>query len=216
MRSGAMRAVGIWAGGAVAVVVVGLLATLLAHMGGSQPGGASSRPIGATPVGVSPTPTPSPGPFATPASMSRYVTSAVTANGVDSAFNPVNETSFFTVGEPVYVVVQVRNALPGPHRLSIQWFLNGQPMDLPASEQTSRQVTGNTNAYFALSYPQIGRGTARIYWDLPTDPSLDLYPEAWLARDVAFVVQDPDAPAPAPSPTVNSVSTPLVTPTPGP
>jgi hypothetical protein len=219
MQSGTMRAIRAWAGGAVAIAVVALLAALLVRMASGQAGSGT---------GMVGTPAPTPGTTAThtPTIGSRYVTNAVTARGVDNTGSPVNPTSTFNVGEPVYLVVAVRNPPAGQHRLSIDWFLNGQSLNLPPSSLTTRQVTGSANVYVALAYPQGGHGAARIYWDLPTgNPTepVDLYTDAFLAQTVAFEVQGPPwaataTPAPArtptPGPTASAGAVPTQPPTP--
>jgi hypothetical protein len=148
----------------------------------------------------------------TPTVGSMYVTSAQTGKGradavgnpdtIDPNDNPVlHPASVFTVGESVAVVVQVSNPPPGRHHVSIGWFINGHLADLPLWEAISIDVCGARTVVFEFRPQQAGKWTARIYWDLPVlnRPS----PEqagAYLAREVAFDVQD--GPTPTPLPTV--------------
>lgn len=215
-HEGRMRAARTWAGGAVAVAIVALLATLFARLANGQAGPR------ATGVAATPTPTPAPIMTDTPTVGSKYVTSAVSAKGVDAHGNPVNPTGIFKIGEPVCVIVTVRNIPAGQHRLTLRWFLNGVDVQLPPSALTTISHDGNYT--FCLLYPQAGRGTVRIYWDAPPSSASDAQAEAYLAQVVAFVVQDLHAtpvsatatPAPGPTPTPGPTATPGPTITPGP
>jgi hypothetical protein len=123
-----------------------------------------------------PTPEPSP-----------YITSMVTAKGMDAnSGQPVDPTSQFTPNQTVYVVVQIRNAAAGPYTLTIRWYLNGTRVQLPSSATTSIPISAPTTAVsFSLSYPSAGRGTAKVYWGLPPNTP-DAQADAWLAQSVAF------------------------------
>jgi hypothetical protein len=227
MRQGqerGMQAARTWAGGAAAVAVVAMLAALFVRLASGQAG------PGAT--GVAATPTPAPVTTDTPTVGSKYVTSAVTATGVDAHGNPVNPTSTFQIGETVFVTVTVHNIPSGQHRLTLRWLLNGVTVQLPPkgfttlpispngndsscpippSAVTNLQISYDGNYSSCLVYPQAGRGALRIYWDAPPSAS-EAQAEAYLALDVAFVVQDPRASTPSPAATL----APGPTPTPGP
>jgi len=237
-HEGRMRAARTWAGGTAAVAVVALLGALFVRLASGQAG------PGATGVAATPTPTPAPIMTDTPTVGSKYVTSAVTAKGVDAQGNPVNPTGIFTIGETVFVIVTVRNVPAGQHRITLRWFLNGVAVQLPPSAVTNLPIShdGNysacpfspsavtnllisrdANISSCLVYPQAGRGAVRIYWDAPPSAS-DAQAEAYLAQVVAFVVQDTRAstpspmatPAPGPTPTPGPTATPGPTITPGP
>jgi len=205
------RKVGVWAAGVAAVLVVGLLGVVFASLARSHSPGATGPGSGGG------TPTPTPGPMATPLPGAKYVVSAVTARSVDAHFNPVDPTGFFKPGNAVYVVLQVRNVPAGQHHVSIKWYLDGQDLQLPPNALSSKTVTQDSNAYFGLTYPQAGRGTARIYWDLPAGTS-DPQSDAWLAQVVAFTVttQDAPPPTPTPAPPLTPAPTPHQTATPAP
>lgn len=223
MRNTMIRKVGAWAGGAAAMLVVLLLAGLLVQMANGQAGGQRGFGSGTVSAPSTPTATAYPGTIGTPTIGSKYVTSAVTARGVDSNGNAVNPTSTFAAGQKVYVVAHVSNPPVGQHRLSIEWFLNGQQVNTPPEVSIGKPVTGSANVSFTNVYTYGGRGTARIYWDLPSDTSYDLDPDAFLARDVAFEVQGPASvptatppPGPTPTPGAYTVATPTAPPTPTP
>jgi hypothetical protein len=139
--------------------------------------------------------------------------SAITSKGVGANGTPANPTSFFNVGEWVYVVVQVHNPPPGQHQVAIAWLINGQPADLPLYVSNSHQVTGSTNISFAFRFKQAGKGTARIYWDLPPNTP-EAQADPFLARDVAFSVSGSTTPTATPAP--GATPTPGAAPTPGP
>ena len=129
----------------------------------------------------------------TPGAAARYVSSAVTARGVDKQSNPVGVTSHFTVGDTVYVVVRVTNTnvTPGTtNTLAIAWYLNGHPLGQTGMLELRipPQPTATFNAYFSLPYMQSGLGMAKIYWNPPpNDPRTDVTDPA-LAQTITFVV----------------------------
>jgi hypothetical protein len=177
-----------WAATAAAVLVVGVIALLLVSTRAfGHPGSAGGMAPPTPTEGVAP-PTPSasaPAWAPTPAPIPS-VASMVTAKGVNATGQPVDPTSQFTTNQPVYVIVQVRNAAAGPYTLTIRWYLNGTRVQLPSSETTSIRISApNTNVYFTLSYPSAGRGTAKVYWGLPPNTP-DAQADAWLAQSVAF------------------------------
>jgi hypothetical protein len=82
---------------------------------------------------------------------------------------------------------------------------------------TNLPISHDGNYSSCLVYPQAGRGAVRIYWDAPPSAS-EAQAEAYLAQDVAFVVQDPRTPTPSltATPAPGSTPTPGPTATPGP
>ncbi len=111
------------------------------------------------------------------------------------------------------------NPPAGQHQLTIWWFLNGQQVATVAEGVSGKSVTGSANVYFTAVYTSGGRGTARLYWDMPTNT--DLSPDAFLARDRRLRRAGPGRRAdrdatlpdstPTPGPTV--VATPTAPPT---
>jgi hypothetical protein len=117
-----------------------------------------------------------------------YVTSVVTAKGVDASYQAVDPTDHFTPNQTVYVIVKVRNAPAGRHSLTIRWYLNSTRVQLPSTVTNSVDVlTPNATLYFTCSYPSAGKGTAKVYWDLPPNTS-DAQADTWLAQAVAFSI----------------------------
>jgi hypothetical protein len=63
----------------------------------------------------------------TPGPQASFVPVIVTATGVHPNGAPVNPTSHFAVGTPVYVSCRVQGVRPGEvHRLTVRWYINGQ------------------------------------------------------------------------------------------
>jgi hypothetical protein len=223
-----MRAARTWAGGAAAMAVVALLGALFVRLAGGQAG------PGAT--GVAATPTPAPVMTDTPTVGSKYV-SAVTAAGVDARGGPVRPTGIFQIGEAVFVIAAVQHDIPaGQHWLTLRWLLNGADVPLPPrglstlpiahnghssacpvspSASTTLPIARDGTYSSCLVYPQAGRGAVRLYWDAPPSAS-DAQAEAYLAQEVAFVVQDPRTPTPSSAATPTSAATPAPGPTPTP
>jgi hypothetical protein len=191
------------AAGIGAVVIVGLIAVLLlgsravpywqsAGLGSAQSTATPTPPSLETPTGQQYSPA------------AQYITSMITARGVDPANQPLEPTSQFTQRMSVFVIVRVKNVPAGQHTLTIRWFLYGQRVQLPSNAVSSAQVTtGTVSVVFTCAYKLAGKGTAKLYWDLPPNAS-DVKADAWLVRDVAFVV----TPVPGPTPTLGPTPTP--------
>jgi hypothetical protein len=143
----------------------------------------------------------------------KFVINAVTAKRVDASYNPIGPTTSFLVNDPVYVVVQVRNATAGSHNLCVRWYLNGQYLPLQSSAQLCVTINQpSVNAYFSLVYPQPAVGSARIYWDRPANDTNDSTTDPALAQIITFGVYLPNQPTVGPgTPTL----TPGKTPSPG-
>jgi hypothetical protein len=145
-------------------------------------------------------------PAATPGAAAKFVTSATTARNVDNNFAPVDITSKFVVNSMVYVVLSVRNVPKNSqHTLSVRWFLGGQDVQLPPSALTKKDIVQDSNAYFALQYPQPGLGMVKLYWDKPAGDNGDGATNQYLAQTLYFAVQPP---APTPTPSPNTTTTP--------
>jgi len=149
-------------------------------------------------------------PAATPGAAAKYVTSATTARNVDNNFAPVDITSKFTVNSNVYVVLSVRNVPKGTqHTLSVRWFLNTIDLQLLQSSLIKKDIVQDSNAYFALQYPQPGLGMVRVYWDRPANDSDDSSTNPYLAQTLMFAVLPPVPTAtPLPRPTTSPGGTP--------
>ncbi len=149
-------------------------------------------------------------PAATPGAAAKYVTSATTARNVDNNFAPVDITSKFTVNSMVYVVLSVRNVPKGTqHTLSVRWFLNTLDVQLPPSALIKKDIVQDSNAYFALQYPQPGLGMVKVYWDRPANDSDDSDTNPYLAQKLYFAIQPPVPTAtPLPKATATTGGTP--------
>ncbi|HEX6817082.1 MAG TPA: hypothetical protein VF120_01805 [Ktedonobacterales bacterium] len=152
-------------------------------------------------------------PAATPGPANKFVTSATTARNVDNNFAPVDITSKFTVNNYVYVVVTVRGVPKNSkHTLSVGWFLNGQDVTLPPNALTRKDITVDSNAYFALEYPTAGLGMVKVYWDRPANDTNTSDTDSALAQKLYFAVQ---APVPTATPSPKTTTTPNGTPASG-
>ncbi len=152
-------------------------------------------------------------PAATPGPANKFVTSATTARNVDNNFAPVDITSKFTVNNYVYVVVSVRGVPKNTtHTLAVSWFLNGLNVQLPPNALTRKDISVDSNAYFALEYPTPGLGMVKVYWDQPGSDTSTAATDPALAQTLYFAVQPPVA---TPTPTAASTTTPTGTPATG-
>jgi hypothetical protein len=148
----------------------------------------------------------------------KYITSVTTSQHVDASYNPVGPTSHFLANNTVYVVVDVRNAPSGQHTVCINWYLNGQYLQLADSSKLCTLISSaDQNVQFDLSYPQAGVGMARIYWDRSASDTSTGPNDPALAATIVFGVFEPATPTIAPrTPTAISNKTPSTTKTPSP
>jgi hypothetical protein len=117
----------------------------------------------------------------------------------------------------VYVVASVRGITKGQqHVISIRWFLGGTDLGLTSVNNLSKPIDKDSNVYFSLRYPTPGLGTAKVYFDRPSNDSAD--DTSYLAATINFAVDMPTtpttkggSPTPGTSPTSGSK-----TPTPSP
>jgi hypothetical protein len=125
----------------------------------------------------------------TPGPQARYVRNVVTARGITAEGEPLDPTSTFQVGMPVYVICTVQGVAPGTsHRLTIRWYLDGQQ---PRVDGAYRYVTV-THAgpvFFSVTYPTSGAGLAKLYWDEPVADNSNRTDESSLAEAITFTVQ---------------------------
>lgn len=147
---------------------------------------------------VPPTPTSTPGPDA------KFVAKAVTCQALvpitDQCSGPttrytlnLNNSGLYTT--TVYVVATIQPLPQGQkHVATIHWLINSD--DVGITTNTTAVVTGKGSgvllgAYFVLQYPQPGIGTAKIYWDLPSNDSGDSPNDPYLAQTVVFGIYMP-------------------------
>jgi hypothetical protein len=203
MVRGPTRRTGGWAAGISALVVVGMIAALLL-------GTRAVRDLQRVGLGsAQPTATPTPWSLQTPtvtySPAAQYIANMITANGVDAANQPIEPASHFTQRAPIYLIVRLKNVPAGQHTLTVRWFLYGQRVQQPSNVITSIVISSSSVAvYFTCVYQMDGKGTAKVYWDLPAANSSDTKADAWLVGDVSFVV----APTPGPTPTTGPTPTP--------
>ncbi len=128
-------------------------------------------------------------PVSTPGPSAKIITSAVTAHQVDSSYNPIDVTSYFTVNDTVYVVVNIVGASQkSANTLSCRWFLDGIDYNLKSGTTVTVQPTktNNFHGYCGLPYYQPGVGMAKIYWNKPTSDSGDAPNDPYLAQTIKF------------------------------
>ena len=129
----------------------------------------------------------------TPGPQAPFVPVVVTATGVDQNGAPVNPTSHFAVGKPVYVVCRVQGVMPGQaHRLTIRWYVQGQLARVPGAYSYAT-VTQDGPISFSVTYTTAGAGLAKLYWDEPVGDSNEQPNDHFLAQAIAFTVQEPGA-----------------------
>lgn len=179
--------------------------------------GSTTPPINYSPVPVTPVATMGPQGVGTGNGKlgAKYISSVTTSKRIDSSINPVTVTSHFLTGDTVYVVVDVRNAPTGTNTLCINWYLNGQYLQLPATSETCKSMTDqNQNVVFYITYGQPAVGMARIYWNRPANDTNTGPNDPNLAATIIFGVFEPATPTPKPStPTPGKTPTSTKTPT---
>jgi hypothetical protein len=143
----------------------------------------------------------------------KYISSVTTAKRVDSSLNPVNITSHFLSGDTVYVVIDVRNAPSGQNTICVNWYLNGQYLQLPSSAETCKTFADqNQNVAFYIPYPQPAVGMARVYWNRPANDTNTGPTDPTLAATIVFGIYEPATPTTAPKPpTATPNKTPVAT-----
>jgi hypothetical protein len=125
----------------------------------------------------------------TPGPQARFVPLVVTATGVDQQGAPVNPSTHFAVGMPVYLVCWVQGVSSGQaHRVTIRWYLQGQLARVPGAYSYAT-VSQDGPLSFSVTYPSAGAGVAKLYWDEPVGDSNERPNEHYLAQAIAFTVQ---------------------------
>ncbi|MFI5276099.1 MAG: hypothetical protein ACHQ1E_02420 [Ktedonobacterales bacterium] len=130
-------------------------------------------------------------PVSTPGPSAKVITSAVTAQGIDNKYNPVDVTSYFKVNSTVYVVVNIVGASQtGSNILTCRWFLDGIDYNLKSGTSVAVQSskTNNFHGYCGLPYYQTGVGMVKIYWNKPNSDSGDASNDKYLAQTIKFAI----------------------------
>ncbi|MGE5333512.1 MAG: hypothetical protein ACM3N4_02330 [Nitrososphaerota archaeon] len=153
-------------------------------------------------------------PVATPGPASKSLTQVVTARARQGNCNPVDPTSYFHVGDAVWVFVILKQAAPS-HTISVRWFANGTDVNPPAQDKTTLTLgANNAGACFSLQYPSAGTGSVKVYWDRPANDTGDDPNDKALMATINFAVVPPNygTPTPAPAGTPASTAGPTATP----
>jgi F0F1-type ATP synthase membrane subunit c/vacuolar-type H+-ATPase subunit K len=158
-----------------AAVLVGLAGCGTGTIGEGTTGSAHSPAPGASAV--------------TPGPQARYLRNVVTARGVTKDNVPIDPTSTFQADMPIYLVCVVQGVTPGTsHRLTVRWYLQGQQLQVDGSYAYAT-LTQNGPISFSMTYPILGPGMARLYWDEPIADNSARPNESFLAQAIAFTVQ---------------------------
>jgi hypothetical protein len=164
-------------------------------------------------------------PVSTAGPSAKTVTSAITAQGIDKDYNPVDVTSYFKVNSTVYVVVNIVGASQtGTNILTCRWFLDGIDYNLKSGTSVAVQPskTNNFHGYCGLPYYQTGVGTVKVYWNKPSSDTGDAPNDKYLAQTIKFAVlantpgtttpgsgtPKPGAPTPSPTKKTGSLTLP--------
>ena len=139
-------------------------------------------------------------PVATPGPAAKSLAQVVTARARQSNCNPVDPTSYFHVGDAVWVFVILKQPAPG-HTISVRWFANGTDVNPPSADKTTQTLGANTaGACFSLQYPSAGKGSVKVYWDRPANDTGDDLTDPALMATINFAVLPPGYGTPTPGP----------------
>lgn len=130
-------------------------------------------------------------PVSTPGPAAKHITSLVTAKSVDTSYNAVDVTSFFTAKSTVYAVMTIVGVSQNQaNTFSCAWYLNGLNFNLHQNTQKTIQPSSATNfhAICSLPYNQIGIGMVRVYWNRPASDTSDSPTDPYLAQTIKFAV----------------------------
>jgi hypothetical protein len=190
---------------------VALLGTLLATLNWPVANRASATYIILTPQAYSTAGVPLT-PVATPGPQHTYVTNIVTAQGVSTDFEAVNQTSHFKAGQQVDVLCLVQDIAKGQqHTISVHWFFDGTDMGLPmVNGKTSEEITSDQVVYFAMQYQTAGLGMAKIFFDLPSTDNGDQANDPYLAGQILFAIEPATAGTVTPAGTAGTSPTSLL------
>ena len=167
----------------LAARLAALLAAVLVGLAGC---GTGSIGEGTTGSAYSPAPGTS---AVTPGPQARYLRDVVTARGVTKDNVPIDPTSTFQAGVPIYLVCVVQGVTPGTsHRLTIRWYLQSQQAQIDGSYSYATVTQGGPIS-FSVTYPTAGSGMARLYWDEPVADNSARTNESFLAQAIGFTVQ---------------------------
>ncbi|HEX5442064.1 MAG TPA: hypothetical protein VFW76_14335 [Ktedonobacterales bacterium] len=144
-------------------------------------------------------------PVATPGPAARPLAQVVTALHRQGNCSPVAPSSYFHVGDVVWVFVMLKQPEAG-HIISVRWFMNGTDINPPLAGKTTLILgDNNAGACFSLQYPTPGKGSVKVYWDRPANDAGDSSNDASLMATINFAVLPPGYGAPTPGSAGTSV-----------
>ncbi len=129
-------------------------------------------------------------PVATPGLAAMPLAQVVTALHRQGNCSPVDPSSYFHVGDAVWVLVTLKQQAPG-HTISVRWFMNGTGVNPPSPDKTTLILGDNTSACFSLQYPTPGKGSVKVYWDQPTNDAGNSPNDPSLMATMNFAVLPP-------------------------
>ncbi len=139
-------------------------------------------------------------PVATPGLASRTLAQVVTALHRQGNCNPVDPSSYFHVGDAVWVFVILKQPAQG-HTISVRWFANETDVSPPSADKTTLTLGDNTaDACFSLQYPTPGKGSVKVYWDRPANDDGNNPTDPALMATINFAVLPVGYGAPTPGP----------------
>jgi hypothetical protein len=187
MHASRRQRAAIWSGVSAIAAVVVLTALFVSVF--SQLGPDTLRLMPMPPATLAPIPSPSFG------AQGERLKSIVTAQGIDSSFNPIDVSSYFDVNSTVYVVMTFDSVAPEQTAtISCEWYLNGVNFGLKTEKELKLQKTANFRAYCALPYNAVGNGMARVYWNRPDNDTSESASDPYLAATINFAVVNPKTP----------------------
>ncbi len=189
---------------ATAAVVIAFVVALSVNAGLRSPGPSSlqTQPAGDL-SGIPVTPVATAGPAAKTALLAQ-VTTALHRQG---NCNPVDPSSYFHVGDAVWVFVILKQPAKG-HTISVRWFANGTDVNPPSIDKTTLTLgDNNAGACFSLQYPSPGKGSVRVYWDRSANDKGDDPNDQALIATINFAVLPAGYGTPTPGPAGTNVPT---------
>ncbi len=126
-------------------------------------------------------------PVATLGPAARPFVQVVTALHRQGNCSPVDPSSYFHVGDMVWVFVTLKHQAPG-HTISVHWYANETDVNPPSPDKTTLILGDNTSACFALQYPTPGKGSVKVYWDRPANDAGDSPNDPSLRATLNFAV----------------------------
>ena len=105
--------------------------------------------------------------------------------------NPVDPSSYFHVGDAVWVFVILKQPAQG-HTISVRWFANETDVNPPSADKTTLTLgDNNASACFAMQYPTPGKGSVKVYWDRPANDVGNDPTDRALMATIVFAVLPP-------------------------